>query len=107
MIEKGDNDARHRHRIRARVGIYGQVNDFTKVGVQYATGSDDPVSTNQTLDNAFSSKDVRLDMAFLAMSPKKFPCMTITAGKFKNPFYKAGKSELIWDSDWNPEPCPK
>ncbi|MCK4460483.1 MAG: putative porin, partial [candidate division Zixibacteria bacterium] len=27
----------------------------------------------------------------------------VKGGKFKNPFFKPGKSELIWDGDWNPE----
>ena len=103
MIDKDDSDARHRHRLRARLGVFGQVNDFTKVGVQMATGSDDPVSTNQTLDNAFSTKDLRLDLAYFAMTHDRLPGLTLTGGKFKNPFYKPGKSELIWDSDWNPE----
>jgi hypothetical protein len=103
MIDQADADARHRHRLRARLGVYGQVNDFTKVGVQMATGSDDPVSTNQTLDNSFSTKDLRLDLAFFQMTHDRLPGLTLTGGKFKNPFYKPGSSELIWDSDWNPE----
>jgi hypothetical protein len=103
MIDEQDSDARHRHRIRARVGIEGKVNDNMKVGIQLATGSHDPVSTNQTLDNAFSTKDIMLDLAYLNFSPKRIEGLEIQGGKFKNPFFKPGKSELIWDSDWNPE----
>jgi hypothetical protein len=103
MIEKGDNDARHRHRIRARIGVFGKANEMFDVGVQMVTGSDDPVSTNQTLDGSFSTKDLRLDLAYFNFQHEKIPGLKITAGKFKNPFYKPGKSELIWDSDWNPE----
>ena len=103
MLKDEGEDARHRHRVRARVGILGEVNDYTSVGVQYATGSDDPVSTNQTLDNGFSSKSVVLDLAYLKMKCRLVDGLVITAGKFKNPFYKPGKSELVWDSDWNPE----
>ncbi|MFZ5980370.1 MAG: putative porin [Candidatus Zixiibacteriota bacterium] len=103
MIDEQDEDARHRHRIRARLGIDGKVNDYTKIGIQFATGSDDPVSTNQTLDDGFSSKNLVLDMAYLEYQPVRVTGLTITAGKFHNPFYKPGSSELLWDSDMNPE----
>jgi len=103
MIDEQDKDARHRHRLRARLGVEGKVNEFTKIGIQLATGSDDPVSTNQTLDDGFTSKNLVLDLAYLKYKPARMPGMEITAGKFKNPFYKPGKSELIWDSDFNPE----
>ena len=63
MIDKEDKDDRHRHRVRARLGIFGDVSPYTKVGIQLATGSNDPVSTNQTLDGAFSTKQVGIDHA--------------------------------------------
>jgi len=103
MIKKGDKDARHRHRVRARLGIFGEVSPYTKVGIQLATGSNDPVSTNQTLGGAFSTKQIGIDLAYFEASHEAIPGLTITGGKFKNPFFKPGKSELIWDSDWNPE----
>jgi len=103
MIDEQDKDARHRHRLRARLGIFGEVSPYTKVGIQLATGSDDPVSTNQTLDDAFSTKRVGVDRAYFEAYHGKLPGLTVAGGKFDNPFFKPGKSELIWDSDWNPE----
>jgi hypothetical protein len=103
MIKQDETDARHRQRIRVRLGIFGEVSDYTKVGIQLATGSDDPVSTNQTLDGGFSTKSVGLDLAYFEATHPKLAGVTLTGGKFKNPFFKPGKSELIWDSDWNPE----
>jgi len=103
MINKENSDARHRQRVRARLGIFGEVSSYTKVGIQLATGSDDPVSTNQTLDGAFSTKNVGIDLAYFEAYHPELPGITIMAGKFKNPFFKPGKSELIWDSDLNPE----
>lgn len=103
MIDMEDSGARHRHRIRARLGIIGEVSEYSKVGIQLATGSDDPVSTNQTLDDAFSTKSVGIDLAYFEAYHPELPGITVTAGKFKNPFFKPGSSELIWDSDWNPE----
>jgi len=103
MIDSEGKDVRHRHRIRARFGIFAKVSDYTKVGIQLATGSDDPVSTNQTLDNAFSTKNVGIDLAYFTTILPNIDGLSVTAGKIKNPFYKAGKSELLWDSDYNPE----
>ncbi len=103
MIDKDGSDARHRHRIRARLGIEAKVNQTTKIAIRLATGSDNPVSTNQTLDNDFSTKNIMLDLAYFEMTPEFLSGTKLKAGKFKNPFFKPGKSELLWDSDLNPE----
>ena len=81
MIDKQDSDSRHRHRLRVRVGIEGKVSSTAEVIVQLATGSDDPVSTNQTLDGAFSTKSIGLDLAYLQFSPEKLTGLTILGGK--------------------------
>ncbi len=103
MIDEEGKDVRHRHRLRARMGIEANVSPFTKIGLQLATGSDNPVSTNQTLDNGFSTKNLMLDLAYFEMKYEAVPGLKIKGGKFKNPFFKTGESELLWDSDWNPE----
>jgi hypothetical protein len=103
MIDAEGKDAWYRHRIRARIGITGEVSPYTTVGFQLATGSDDPVSTNQTLDNAFSTKQVGIDLAYFEAYHDAAPGLTIAGGKFKNPFFRPGSSQLVWDSDWNPE----
>ena len=64
MIEKEDTKTRTRHRLRARVGIEGNVNTETKIVVGISSGSDDPVSNNQSLDDGFSSKAVVVDVAY-------------------------------------------
>ena len=68
MIDKQDSDTRHRHRIRARFGLYGDVSPYSSFGIRLATGSDDPVSTNQTLDGAFSTKTIGLDLAYMKLN---------------------------------------
>ncbi|MBU0984245.1 MAG: putative porin [candidate division Zixibacteria bacterium] len=103
MIDQEGKDVRHRQRVRARLMVLGKVSSTTQVGIQLATGSDDPVSTNQTLDGAFATKTIGLDLAYLEFTPENVAGLSITAGKFKNPFFLPGSSELIWDSDWNPE----
>jgi hypothetical protein len=99
MIEKEDTKTRTRHRLRARVNVEGSVNDDAKIVVGISSGSDDPVSNNQSLDDGFSSKDVVLDIAFFEYKLKQIPGLSLQGGKVYNPFYKPGKSELIWDSD--------
>ena len=42
-------------------------------------------------------------MAWLDFQPKTVEGLSVKGGKFKNPFYKPGESELVWDSDLNPE----
>ncbi len=103
MLDSEQSDSRHRHRVRARIGVEGQVSEYTKAVVQLASGSDDPVSTNQTLDEASSTKRMGLDLAYFETTHGQIPGLRVTGGKFKNPFFKPGSSELLWDADWNPE----
>ena len=103
MLDTEGNDARQRQRIRARFGIFGDISPYTTFGIQLATGSGDPVSTNQTLDDAFTVKRIGLSMAYFETTHPKLPGLKVIGGKFENPFFKPGSSELIWDSDWLPE----
>lgn len=92
---------RNRSRIRARIEAQAQVNDTWKVGLGLASGSDDPVSTNQTLGGGGSSKDIMLDLAYFDWSGLENT--HAIGGKFKNPFYTPAKNALIWDGDYRPE----
>ncbi|WP_179952102.1 putative porin [Marinicella rhabdoformis] len=100
-IDERGKATRTRNRVRARFGVKAEVNDNLNVGIQLATGSDDPTSTNQTLDGAFSSKGINLDLAYFNW--KLSDDWSLTGGKIKNPLHKAGKAPLIWDGDLNPE----
>jgi len=91
-----------RHRIRARLNVGAQVNEEMDAVFAVATGSADPVSTNQTLEDSFSHKGVWLDLAYFAWHPTNSG-LNVTGGKIKNPFYNVGKNQLIWDSDVTPE----
>lgn len=97
----GDTD-KSRNRLRARIGAYAQVNDETMAGIRLATGSDEsPTSTNQDIDNFGSKKPIWLDLAYIAYAPKYFDGATLTLGKMKQPWVLA--SDLLFDSDFNPE----
>lgn len=100
-IREDDKDDRDRNRIRARAALIAKTSDTTEVGLGLATGGDDPVSTNQTLGGGGSTKDLRLDLAYLKWTGLENTY--VTAGKFSNPFYKVQKSGLIWDGDFRPE----
>lgn len=91
-----------RHRIRARVGAYGKVADNVKAGVRIASGdSEDPTSTNQTLDGDFEKKDLWLDLAYISIACEKIEGLNATFGKMKQPWVSV--SDLIFDTDVNPE----
>jgi len=123
----GNHDQRNRHRIRARLGVTHQVNDevnvtmelatgepttttvVTKVGPPAATtsvdtGTTSPTSTNQTLTGAFANKTVWLSQAYFDYKPRVIPGLSILGGKTPNLFNTpVGNSDLIWDTDINPE----
>ena len=63
-IDEDGSEGRGRQRFRSRLGVTGQVNDDIKIVLQLATGGDNPVSTNQSLDGGFSRKDIGLDLAY-------------------------------------------
>lgn len=92
---------RNRSRIRARVGLQARVTDTVRAGFGLASGGQDPVSSNQTLGSAGSSKDVTLDLAYAEWNG--IADTTVLAGKYKNPLRLPAGSQLIWDSDWRPE----
>ena len=104
-----------RHRIRARVGIQFRINEEMLFDFRIASGeflenddgdligSGDYVSGNVTLGEYWASKNAWIDRAYLAWTPKWADGVTLLFGKTYNPFYLAGKSDLIWDHDLNPE----
>ena len=101
QINAEGKEDRGRNRIRARLNIKGEISEELDFNLRLATGSDDPVSTNQTLDGSFSSKSFWLDRAYLTWRATEN--LTVLAGKTPNPFYSPAKTQLIWDGDLNPE----
>ncbi|MCD4830205.1 MAG: putative porin [Anaerohalosphaeraceae bacterium] len=102
--DKTANRDRKRNRIRARLQLDAKVNNEWDLGFRIATGSSDsPTSTNQTLGGAFESKDIWLDLGYAKYHPAAYPGFELYMGKMKNPFYRVGKNQLIWDGDVTPE----
>ena len=63
VSEREGSDHRNRFRFRLRAGATAEITDDWKATFQLASGGDDPVSTNQTMDGAFSTKGIQLDIA--------------------------------------------
>lgn len=100
-IKLEDADRRQRDRIRARVNLKARITDSITLTTGVSTGGDDPISTNQTLGNVGSRKDLRLNLAYVDWAPVEG--WSITAGKMKNQFYRPQRTALIWDGDYTPE----
>lgn len=101
MIDEDGEEDRNRARYRARLGFVATINDDISMTFRLATGGGNPVSTNQTAGDGFSTKDIGVDMAYIEWSATDN--VHVLAGKMKNPLFRPGKNALIWDSDLTPE----
>lgn len=103
-IDEEGKSKRTRDRIRTRLGIDAAVTPELSLGFRLATGAPDPVSTNQTLTDSFSRKNLALDLAYFDYHDT-VGTYHLIGGKMKNPFFApaGGKGQLIWDGDLTPE----
>ncbi|MCK5807722.1 putative porin [bacterium] len=101
IVDENEKDVRQRERIRIRAGVIVTPLNSLHIGFGLVSGNDSPKSGNQTLGEAFSSKPVRINLAYASWDPTFFNAYTIDlrAGKFNNNFVRVGKNTLIWDSD--------
>ena len=95
------DSSRRRNRIRSRFGLTGAINEQLKINLRFATAEKNPISANQDLGHDFSLKDIGLDQLYFDYSISDN--VSILGGKVENPFYRANKSQLIFDRDYNPE----
>jgi Putative porin len=92
---------RFRERIRLRFNAEAKLNDQFKGGISLASGDlNNPISTNQTLNQYDTRKPIAIDRAYATYTPSWFKPLTLTGGKFSYPWYN---TELVWDKDLNPE----
>jgi len=95
------NQVRNRARYRGRLNLTAKLNNDFSGGISFATGdSNDPITSNQTINQGFTRKPFMLDRAFLNYTPHQFKPLTVVGGKFAYPWYR---TELTWDNDINPE----
>lgn len=88
---------RNRGRFRLRLSIDKKLSDQFSIGLRLASGVGEPTSTNQSLDDGFSGKEIWIDRVFVSY---KFNQGQLNAGKIANPFET---SDILWDGDVNPE----
>ena len=100
-IDQEDRDGRSRDRVRARMAVIAKGPADTELGLGLASGSSDPISTNQTLGDGASTKEINLDLAYATWRP--IETASLTAGKYANPFWLPQGSSLIFDGDLRPE----
>jgi hypothetical protein len=92
---------RNRARFRSRFNIFADLGEEFQAGLSIASGDvNDPTTTNQTMGVFYTRKAFALDQAYVNYDPKWFKPLTLTAGKFRYPWYN---TELTWDKDLNPE----
>ena len=97
--EPGEDTERERY--RARIGVTAGLGDSLEFGLRFATGEGDPASTNLDFGESISFDNIHIDRAYVGWSVSDR--LRLTAGKMKNPFFLAGDTALVWDSDVNPE----
>ncbi len=91
---------RDRERFRMRFGIKATMQDIL-VGVKFASGTGEQVSTNQTFGNMYAQKGLYIDQAYMQWKAREF--LTLTGGRMPNPFWRTYASDVMWDGDVNPE----
>ncbi len=73
------------------INSYFKIQNNVKLGFQLASGSEDPFSTNQTLTEGFSSKQINIDPAFFEWRPDAVNGLTVAEGKVKKLFQAQSK----------------
>jgi len=101
-IDRSGHDTRHRGVFEAKLGFVFRPVDYFKAGFGLASGAETPVSSNETMKGQASSKPIFLDLAYIEVHPY-YKWISLLTGKFRNPLFKAGGSQMVWDNDVNPE----
>jgi hypothetical protein len=102
-IDRENADIRNMGRLRARANLTAKASDTVTLVFGVASGqTNEPISTNQTMTGGFSDKQLWLDLAYFDWTAGK-KWLNVMGGKMKNPMYQAGLSQIVWDSDVNPE----
>jgi len=93
---------RNRARYRLRIGVKKTwLDNQLEVGFRLASGDGgDPTSTNETMGDQFFRDEIRIDRAYAVYKPDWLKGLTLAGGKVANPLVH---TDLIWDSDVNPE----
>lgn len=100
------SSTRNRDRLRVRFGIEAQPVDKVKAafgiatGATSASGDKNPTSTNHTFQ-AFNKVPLFVDYAYIQYDPVKW--LKVSGGKVKNKTQVWSATDLVWDTDINPD----
>ncbi len=101
IFNRTDKSDRNRGRFRLRLNFAKKLCDELDLVLRLASGSGDgTTSSNQTFDDEFDKKDIRIDRIFALYRPNWLKGLELAGGKLKNPLVH---TDIIWDSDVNPE----
>ena len=87
---------RSRWRFRLRLDAEVKLGEHAFAGVELQTNNASD-SGNQTFENGFSDYSIFISKAYMGWKANDW--LTVTGGKFANPFYT---TDLVWDPDINP-----
>lgn len=96
-----DNKTSNRQRYRLRVGMNYKLDSKLSVKTQFASGTGEQTSTNQTMGTNGAQKQLWIDMAYVEFKP--IDALTLFGGRMKNNMWQAYSSDIVWDTDYNPE----
>lgn len=92
---------RTRQRYRLRINTDFKIPYKVNIKMTFASGTGEQVSTNQSFDNFSSQKDIWIDKAYVVWAP--LDVFKFQGGKMENPFWRPYTSDVVWDTDFNPE----
>ncbi len=101
FTDREGSEARGRGRLRYRLGVIANPATNIEVGAGIASGAGDQRSANQTFDQVFSGKQLSLDYAYMQYGFGHG--VTAVAGKFAIKNYLWTPTDVMWDTDINPE----
>ena len=101
FTDREGSESRGRGRLRYRLGVIANPGANIEVGAGIASGSGDPRSANQSFDQVFSGKQLNLDYAYMQYGFGHG--VTAVAGKFAIKNYLWTPTDVMWDTDINPE----
>lgn len=94
------NSVINQQRIRARLSFKYSLDEASSLEFRLATGSGRN-STNQTLGGNANGANYTILLDRAAFRQTVSENITVVGGRFANPFFLPGESDLVWDADLN------
>lgn len=92
---------RSRQRFRLRIASDAELPENVTLRLRFASGTGEQNSTNQSLDNGSTQKELWIDRAYLVWKPR--PGVTLQGGRQATPLWVPYTADVVWDDDLNPE----